>query len=280
MIRTYYDSRYGFWEVFDPDTGLYYRSDLPDGTEPFMRSFPNLLDVGIMGHCKHALSGNCLRAGVQCYQGGATVAQPNMSLDNYRRIVDESKGKVMQIALGGRGDPNKHEQFGEILSHTRENGIVPNYTTSGMNLTVEEVELSWLHCGAVAVSWYGQDYTVDAIKRLIKAGVRTSIHYVLNRTTLPEAMRRLQEPDGFPEGVNAVVFLLHKPAGLGKRDEVLTAADTKEFFGIVQKGGFPYKIGFDACSVPGIVNYAPSLKPVFFDTCEGARFSMYIRKII
>lgn len=27
MIRTYYDSRYGFWEVFNPDTGLYYRSD-------------------------------------------------------------------------------------------------------------------------------------------------------------------------------------------------------------------------------------------------------------
>lgn len=45
-----------FISCFDEKSGVYVRSGiLEDGTDtgrdPFMASFPELLDVGIMGHC-------------------------------------------------------------------------------------------------------------------------------------------------------------------------------------------------------------------------------------
>lgn len=270
-------------ETFDPATGFYIRSGIMEGgkdtgVDPFMRSYPGLIDIGIMGSCQHARTGQCLRAGVQCYQGGSTVTQPDMSLDNYKSIIDESKDKVMQVALGGRGDPNLHADFGAILAYTRENGIIPNYTTSGMLLTDEQIALSKEHCGAVAVSWYGADYTIDALCRLISAGVTTNIHYVLNKSTIEQAGDILAHEHGLPYGLNAIIFLLHKPVGLGRQEEVLSVdmPMVRRFFDLVEHGHFLYKLGFDACTIPGIVTQTPSLDSTYFDSCEGGRYSMYI----
>lgn len=49
MIRKYSDPL-GFRSVFDTETGSYLRSGL-NGTDedPFMSSYPQLLDIGIMG---------------------------------------------------------------------------------------------------------------------------------------------------------------------------------------------------------------------------------------
>lgn len=60
-----------------------------------------------------------------------------MSLDDFRRIAEQSKGKCNQFALGGRGDPDQHEHFEEILKICRQNNIVPNFTTSGYGMTEE-----------------------------------------------------------------------------------------------------------------------------------------------
>lgn len=117
-----------------------------------MASYPELIDVGIMGSCTHGINGLCRKAGVECYQNGLGVRKPNMTLEDFTSIAEQSKGKVNQIALGGRGDPNKHEKFKQICKVCRENNIVPNYTTSGLGLTQQEVEWTKYFCGAVAVS--------------------------------------------------------------------------------------------------------------------------------
>ena len=36
---------------------------------------------------------------------------------NFERICKESSGLIDQIALGGRGDPDQHENFEEILKN-------------------------------------------------------------------------------------------------------------------------------------------------------------------
>lgn len=64
--------------VFDEKTGRYIRmgkdkNGKPSDSDAFMGVFPELLDVGIMGHCKHGESGLCLKAGVQCYQSGSEI---------------------------------------------------------------------------------------------------------------------------------------------------------------------------------------------------------------
>lgn len=282
MIR-FVDKKNRFVEVFNPDTGFYARSGVIDregkdtGVDPFMRCFPALIDVGVMGHCTHGSSGLCVKSGVQCYQNGLKTNMPNMSFDNFKRIVDECKGKTNQFALGGRGDVDQHEDFEKILRYCRNNGIVPNFTSSGLGFNEKIVALCKELCGAVAISWYRQEHTYNAIQMLLNAGVKTNIHYVLGNNSIDEAIERLKNND-FPDGVSAIIFLLHKNVGLGQDSNVLRVDDARvrEFFGLVDTMKFPFSIGFDSCNIPGLINCTQNIDPMCFDTCEGARFSMYI----
>ena len=277
------DKKNRFWETFNPKTGMYVRSGIYDengkdtGIDPFQRQMPNLIDVGIMGFCEHGTSGLCVKSGVQCYQDGLNIKNKNMSLEDFKTIVEQSKHFVFQIALGGRGDPNKHENFKEILEVCRENGIVPNYTTSGFNLTDEEIELTKKFTGAVATSWYRNKYTIEAINRFISAGCKTNIHYVLSKHSIDEAIERLENKT-FPKGINAVIFLLHKPVGLGSRGLMLDFDNEKlrEFVKLVDENTHPHKIGFDSCTVPALLNLAKNISNESMDTCEAARWSCYI----
>ena len=281
-MKTFYDEKYKFKYAFDSKSGMYIRTGILDkngkdtGIDPFMASFPHLIDVGIMGHCVHGKTGLCAKAGVQCYQSGLFKSEPNMSLENFKRIAKESSGLVNQFALGGRGDPDQHENFKEILEISRKFDIVPNFTTSGFGLTDELINLCKEFCGAVAVSWYRSEYTLSAINRLIDAGVRTNIHYVLGNNSIDEAISHL-ENDDFPEEINAVIFLLHKPAGQGMVNNVLKFSDPKvrTFFKLLEKP-HKFKVGLDSCSVPGVINFCTEIMPESLDTCEGGRFSCYI----
>lgn len=238
------DRKNRFVSQFNPKTGFYVRSGVIDengkdtGVDPFMTSYPELIDVGVMGHCVHGSSGLCYKSGVQCYQNGLKTNVPNMSLENFKRIVDECKGQTFQLALGGRGDVDQHENFEEILAYCRENNIVPNFTSSGLGFTPNIIDICKKYCGAVAISWYRQEHTYKAIKMLLDAGIKTNIHYVLGNNSIDEAIKRLKDND-FPKGINAIIFLLHKPVGLGQQSNVLKYDDDrlKEFFDIIDSGG-------------------------------------------
>lgn len=276
------DNKYRFRSAFDTETGAYVRTGILDengkdtGIDPFMASFPHLIDVGVMGHCIHGKTGLCVKAGIGCYQSGLLVEQPNMTVEDFRWIAEQCKGKCNQLALGGRGDPDQHEHFEELLKITRENNLVPNFTTSGYGMTPEIAKTCKKYCGAVAVSWYRSEYTLNTIRMLLDAGVKTNIHYVLGRNSIDEAIQRLREND-FPKGVNAVIFLLHKPAGQGQKSNVLHTDDprVKEFFTEIDRG-HPFKVGMDSCNVPGAINYCRKVMYESLDTCEGGRYSCYI----
>ena len=282
MKYTVVDKKYRFAYAFDTQTGAYLRTGILDengkdtGVDPFMASYPHLIDVGIMGHCIHGKTGLCAKAGIGCYQSGMLVEEPNMSVEDFRGIAEQSRGKVNQFALGGRGDPDQHEHFEEILKICRENNIVPNFTTSGFGFTPELAAVCKKYCGAVAVSWYRSSYTLSAISMLLEAGVKTNIHYVLGRNSIDEALERLKADD-FPKGINAVIFLLHKPAGQGSHENVLRADDSRvrAFFEQLDRR-HPYKTGLDSCNVPGALRFCHNVMPESLDTCEGGRFSCYI----
>lgn len=288
MVRKCYDLKYRFISIFDTDDGSYMRTGILDdnwidtNVDPFMASFPHLLDIGVMGHCVHGKSGLCLKSGVECYQNGLKTQTPNMSLENFKKIIDEASRKGMfQCALGGRGDVDQHENFEELLAYCRKKGVVPNFTSSGLGFNEEIANICKKYCGAVAISWYRSPYTLKAIDLLLKAGVTTNVHYVLGRNSIDEAIDRLQHGD-FPKGINAVIFLLHKPVGLGTMYNVLSVDDpkVKQFFELVDEVNSnedkPFSIGFDSCSIPGILNYTKNIDECSIDSCEGGRFSAYI----
>lgn len=272
------DIKNRFVSFFDPKSGFYARTGVLDkdgkdtGVDPFMASFPELLDIGIMETC--VCSSRCK---VDCYQKACDRTGANMSTEDFRKILEQCKGKTFQVALGGAGDPDTHENFEEILKISAEYNIVPNFTTSGIAMTPKKAELCKKYCGAVAVSEHFTDYTENAIDILLEAGVKTNIHYVLSNKTIDTAIERL-ENNSFRKGINAVVFLLYKPVGLGTEDNVLSANDprVKKFFEVVDRNDFHHKVGFDSCSCAGIVNFAKNVDLKSVDFCEGGRFSAYI----
>lgn len=206
----------------------------------------------------------------------------DINIDSKDRLFITSYGIISHnCALGGRGDVDQHENFEELLSYCREKGVVPNFTSSGLGFTPEIVDICKKYCGAVAISWYRSDYTTKAIEMLVNAGITTNVHYVLGNNSIDEAIERLKN-NSFPKGINAVIFLLHKPVGLGKENNVLKMNDpkVKEFFTLVDNvnkdDSVDFQIGFDSCSIPGIVNFTKNIDENSIDTCEGGRYSMYI----
>lgn len=275
-VLNVYDTTYHFYERFYTKDGFCVRFEVLEGTEAgqdaFMRSYPALLDIGIMGRCVCAN-----RCNVDCYQNAKNRHEANMTVANYRRIMEESKNKVFQVALGGAGDPDTHENFEDILKITREYGITPSYTTSGIAMTPEKARLSKEYCGAVAVSEHNAEYTKRAVEMLIEAGVPTYLHYVLSRESIAEAVERLKKKK-FYDNLTAVTFLLYKPIGLGQAEKVLKRDTPKfqEFVDLIATaGGMPFRIGMDSCSSPMLIGLK-SIPKEYYDTCESGRFSMYI----
>lgn len=264
-----------FMSVFDPKSGLYIRTGVIEngvdtGVDPFMTDFPELIDIGIMGRCR-----NAAHCKVGCYQGRKADGE-NMSYEDYSMIMDQCEGRVFQVALGGAGSPDEHERFGDILRRTRDARIVPNYTTAGIGVDESVAALTKEYCGAVAVSWYDMPYTSRAISHFLNAGCKTNIHYVLSQDSIADATRRLEQND-FPEGINAVIFLAHKPVGCGSQDQILTNNQEIERFFEAVTAPHPFKVGFDSCTVPAIINYASDrIRRESIDTCEGGRWSCYI----
>ena len=277
MKLTYFDKAYNFIEIFDTETGFHYTSGIltengkDSGVDPLMRSFPALMDIGIMGGCSSA--GVCK---VGCYQQGKNTPKGHMSVDFFRKLMDEASGKTFSVALGGFGNPNEHPNFLEIIRYARMKSIAPSYTTAGTNLTDNQVQITRRYCGAVAVSEHFQPYTLSAIQRFVDAGCITNIHYVVANDTIDEAIRRLEEND-FPKGIYAVIFLLYKPVGKGKVENCLKVMDPRirRFYELIE-AEHPFKCGLDSCHIPGVMNFTKNVLPESIVPCDAARFSMYV----
>ena len=260
--------------LFNTHNGFEILRGINGHEDPFVLELPSLLDIGIMGTCKHKCP--------FCYQGHTD--RPNMKLGHFTAIIDQVKHHTNQIALGGRGDPNKHPHFREIVEYCVMNGVVPNYTTSGLHLSDYEIAISTL-CGAVAVSDYEQDYTYKAIDRLIEAGIKTNIHQIYSNQTHIKCLSIVQGmiPDSWKfnvAGLNAVIFLLFKPQGAGKH--VAHLSPTEEMIKYISRFMFDpqakFKIGMDSCFINHVLDYATPtpIQRMSVDTCEAGRMSGYI----
>ncbi len=271
------------YEVFfNTKTGLEVLRGTLNKPDPFMTQLPLLLDIGIMGSCEN----NCSF----CYQGD--YIEPDMTLDNFKRIIDEVKDHVNQVALGGRGDPNKHEHFEEIVTYARKNNVVPSYTTSAMNLTDKEIEISKI-CGAVAVSDYETPMTFDGVQRFIDAGIKTNIHLIFSSASYQKcililygtnpwtiAVHHRKRPLFDFEKLNAVIFLLFKPQGRGAdcRGLIPNEYQLKVMAEKVLSSRSTFKVGIDSCLANHLFRFGElsEIDKLTLDSCEGSRMSAYI----
>jgi MoaA/NifB/PqqE/SkfB family radical SAM enzyme len=269
--------------LFNMENGLEVVRGVNGKEDPFATELPLLLDIGIMGHCQNRCA--------FCYQGD--IEEPHMTLENFKSIIDQTKHHVNQVALGGRGDPNKHPHFKEIVEYARKNNVIPNYTTSGINLTDEEVEISKL-CGAVAVSDYGNNTTYIAVQKFIDAKIKTNIHLIFTRPSYTKCLQILygsnpwtksqkQKSDDLFEfdKLFAVIFLLFKPQGRGANCQGLKPVSYQiEAVAklLLEERKRKVGIGIDSCLANHIFKYGglTKIQKMVLDSCEGSRQSAYI----
>jgi MoaA/NifB/PqqE/SkfB family radical SAM enzyme len=260
--------------LFNPKTGEEILTGINGHKDPFALDYPSMLDIGIMGHCDNKCE--------FCYQGDKW--EENMSLEGFKLIIDQSKDHVNQVALGGRGDPNQHENFEEILDYCVQNNIVPNYTTSGIGLSEKQIAISKEYCGAVAVSMYNKVHTWLALRGLMYADVKTNIHFVVTKDSIDIACRLIQGEDMYKNQfalskLNAIVFLLFKPAGRGAELDWSPTTDQLAVFAeLIKKPDTKFKVGMDSCLINKVaqIRKLTAIEEMYTDTCEGGRMSCYI----
>ncbi|MCU8045734.1 MULTISPECIES: radical SAM/SPASM domain-containing protein [unclassified Shewanella] len=260
----------GYTAVFNSVTGFFARIPDRDKLEPFWSPHgPELMDISITNWCDKGCS--------FCYKS-STSRGKHMSLDDYKLIINQAAEMgTFQVALGG-GNPNQHPDFIEILEYTKLKGIVPNYTSNGRGLSDEVLEATKRCCGAVAISAYPPyDETEQSLQKLLSAGVKVNLHFILDAHSIDTAISWLKEPPEFLMGINAVIFLNYKPSGRKVfEDKLLRNSDRlDEFFRLATSSERKLKVGFDACCVSGVFART-NASPVMVDACDAARFSMYV----
>ena len=268
VIKKYEDENYSV--LFNKKTGLLLRVEKKGFNEPeYSKHGPELLDVSITNWCDKGCN--------YCYRN-SNINGKHMSLENYEFILKQTQEcDTFQIALGG-GNPNQHPNFCEILRLTNQYGIVPSYTTNGRGLSEEILLASKKYCGAVAVSYGEDDYFIKGIELLISKEIKTNIHFILSNQTIDVAIKWLREKPQFLKKINAIVFLNYKPVGkLKKYDNLLNISNKiEEFFNLISKNNYSFKIGFDSCTISYIVNFLKNISPSSIEKCESARFSAFI----
>ena len=267
IIRKYPEQHYS--TVFNQKNGFFARVEEEGYDEPFWAiSGPELLDISITNYCEK----NCSFCYRKSNQNGKHIL-----FEDYKEIIRQAKGiGVLQVALGG-GNPNQHPQFTQILQETALQGIVPSYTTNGTGLNQDILEATKEYCGAMAISAYNpyESYLEPIIDVVSKYDIKTNIHFLLNTDTIKKAILWLSNPPAFFNKINAIIFLNYKPIHSSQDLLLKESSLLQSFFEHVQKNNTNVKIGFDSCSVSGIVKHL-NVNKIFYESCEAARFSAFI----
>lgn len=256
--------------LFNTKTGTFIRMEDKGFPEPFWcENGPELIDLSITNYCTRECE--------FCYRQSNHQGKHLPFIDIQRILKQAKDAGVLQIALGG-GNPNQHPQFVEILRLIRESGIVPSYTTNGLGLTDKILQATSIYCGAMAVSFYppyDQEYYLKLFEKITSYGIRLNLHVILKQDTIEMMTEWLSEAPKLFDYLNAIIFLNYKPIGGTKNFLVKDSNKLKVFFEAADKCK-KVKIGFDSCSMSGIVQWMKNVRPEFLEPCEAARFSAFI----
>lgn len=188
-----------------------------------------------------------------CYKSN-TGCGKNMSLDTYKKILSKLPKTICQIA-GGIGDIDSNPDLWNILEYTRSQGIVPNITINGWNLTDEYAEKLAKLCGAISVSKYSpKDVCYNAIEKLSKFKNKDgytlkqiNIHQLIAHETIKGCIEVIDDKmnDERLKGLNSIVFLTLKEKGNRNTMHVPTPEDYKTVIEHAIKSNV--SIGSDSC---------------------------------
>lgn len=260
--------------LFHQKSGVFARWGATEEDDPEFSPYgPEILDLEISaGYCPN----NC----PHCYKGNMDTKYPEtMSLGEFKDILYKMPETLTQIAFGITG-VTVNKQFIQILQYTRDNGIVPNFTLTGEDLTDEMAVKIAKYVGGLAVSVHPDKKGYDVVRKFVDLGVtQTNIHLVLSEENYDfvREVFRDAKTDKRLEGLNAIVLLGLKQKGRGVTHHVVK----QDRFDSLLDEVFTDRIGFDSCSTNKFEKWL--IKRGRYDEfitmvepCESGLFSAYI----
>lgn len=189
-----------------------------------------------------------------CYKGNTTAPANNMTIAEWKKLLANFPKNLTQVAFGIT-DLTTNPDFMAILRHTREQGVVPNFTTHGMYLTEQMSKEYASVCGAIAVSCYvwNKPACYNAVKMLTDNGMnQVNIHCVVSHEMMNHAMSVVDDVADDPRlsKLKAIVFLGIKPKGRAANRAWNVVP--QEFYERLVKKCMDRGVGFgfDSCSAP------------------------------
>lgn len=155
--------------------------------------YPEFYDVKVTSFCK----GNC----PYCYQNSTNNSPHNLGIvDRFKEFFGKfnKNQRPFQIAFGG-GEPTSHPEFTSLLQTCFDMGIEPNYTTNGMNIEEDLLNITKSICGGVAVSTHPHLNSIwrKAAYSFLDKEIHTNLHVIIgNKTTIDEFAEIYKEFSG------------------------------------------------------------------------------------
>ncbi|KKM85546.1 hypothetical protein LCGC14_1287930 [marine sediment metagenome] len=271
---------------FNRETGFFMRWGKTPQDDPDFSPFGcEILDIEISsgGDCQ----GNCR----WCYKSnGGDQPTHNMTLDEFKIIIDKMPPTLTQCALGIM-DIHTNPDFFEMMEYSRSKGIIPNYTTHGLDVTDEAADKTAKLCGAIAVSLVNKKKTFEAIRKFLIRGItQVNCHYMLCQESYDKAFEIIDEiandetlfnSDKTRANFNAIVFLQYKSKGRNPDDfhSVLDVKKYQKLMAFCEERSIRY--GFDSCSAPLFLESIKGREDEKFlealaEPCEALCMSYYI----
>lgn len=243
--KALYSKDYNY--IFDKTSGLFLRWGATKEEDPAFSPYgPEILDIEIdTGECL----GNC----PFCYKcNGSGAETKHMTIQQFREILSRMPRTLTQIAFGIT-NIYSNPDFWTIMEHARLSGIIPNYTTHGLDVDDYAVKMTKELCGAVAVSIVNKEKSYNAIKMFTDAGMdQVNIHFMLAEETYERAFSVVDDIKKDPRlaKMRAIVFLQYKPKGKGpeKFHSIREHEKYKKLINYCLDN--KVNMGFDSCSAP------------------------------
>jgi radical SAM protein with 4Fe4S-binding SPASM domain len=236
----------------------------PDGPAP-----PGEVHVSVSGHCSLPCTG--------CYLDARPGPRPDpVTLDERRSLLRELRDLgVFEIALGG-GEAGLGEDVLLLAEEARTLGLVPNFTTSGLQLTPAHarrlagvagqvnVSIDGLTSYAAVRGWGNAAPALRAVETLAAAGVRVGVNTALTKVNVGEIEALAQEISR--RGAREWQWLRWKPAGRARdryRELALTQAHALSLWprALALERALPLQIRWDCAMVPFLAAHLPDPEP-------------------
>jgi hypothetical protein len=213
-----------------------------------------------------------------CYKcNGGNQLTHNMTLNEFKTIFDKMPKLLTQIAFGIMNCHTNPDMFA-MFEYARKNGVIPNYTTHGLDVTDDVVKETARLCGAVAVSVVQKEKTYESIQKFIAAGMKQcNIHFMICDETYDKAFEIIDDisTDKRLTGFNAIVFLQYKAKGRNP-DAFHSMKEFEKYSKLIdycEQRKVNY--GFDSCGAGRFMHVRPQMA-IYAEPCESGLFSSYI----